>query len=355
MANNKVYIPTFISSINYDPTKVLPHIYFYNGIKQTDNFFIQSYTSGSSGSVTTHQVGFFPYVDNYSGNIPDTGSYSLLFNNETAPYGETPTESLYSTYWSQYVDLLYNPKTRVIDCNAIIPLADYFQLNLNDIVEWRGNYYHLRAINDYNLKNGECSLQLLGPVIGDVIANILPGFACNFNFSIGNNTPPDSSSFAVKQCFGTGSKYLSFTSSLSMSVGQSFTLSSSYSMPDCWYVSSSYSGAVDYSNVSISQSFVDCTTCSASLHPGPTPPVDTYNYYSIDKIECHQPSPCTTYQTGLVGRITGSTTLTNGYYYNNGDSPYVYLVNFGIASASADVTFDSPASAGTNCILTCQI
>ncbi len=37
----------------------------------------------------------------------------------------------------------------------------------NDIVNFRGNYYHLRAINDYSLKTGECQLQLLGPIIAD--------------------------------------------------------------------------------------------------------------------------------------------------------------------------------------------
>jgi hypothetical protein len=107
-----------------------------------------------------------------------------LFFNEQAAYGETPTETLYSTYWSQYVELLYNPRTRLLNASAIIPLADYFQMELNDIVEWRGNYYHLRAINDYNLSNGECNIQLLGPVIGDVISNILPVNECNFDFSV---------------------------------------------------------------------------------------------------------------------------------------------------------------------------
>jgi hypothetical protein len=46
-------------------------------------------------------------------------------------------------------------------------------MELNDIVELRGNYYHLRAINDYNLKNGECTIQLLGPILGDVINTII--------------------------------------------------------------------------------------------------------------------------------------------------------------------------------------
>jgi hypothetical protein len=52
-----------------------------------------------------------------------------------------------------------------MNASAIIPLADYFNMELNDIVEFRGNDYHLRAINDYNLSTGECNIQLLGPII----------------------------------------------------------------------------------------------------------------------------------------------------------------------------------------------
>ena len=223
-------------------------------------------------AITATEFNSFPYFDNYQGSFPSVNSKSLLFNNENASYGTTPTESLYSEYWSTYVDLLYNPRTRLFDCSAIIPLADYFNLNLNDIVEWRGNYYHLRAINDYNLSNGECKLQLLGPVIRDVIANVLPEFSCDFNFDIGTYTPAESASFIVAQCFGASQLQVSFTSSLSMSIGESFTFPAEYALDDCWYVSSSFSGALDLSDVSVSQSFVDCTACSASLHPAPPPP-----------------------------------------------------------------------------------
>jgi hypothetical protein len=47
-------------------------------------------------------------------------------------------------------------------------------MELNDIVELRGNYYHLRAINDYNLKNGECNIQLLGPILDDALVFPIP-------------------------------------------------------------------------------------------------------------------------------------------------------------------------------------
>jgi hypothetical protein len=67
-------------------------------------------------------------------------------------------------------------------------------MELNDIVEWRGNYYHLRAINEYNLSNGECKLQLLGPILGDILPKIIPAIACDFDYKI---SAPCSQSFEV--------------------------------------------------------------------------------------------------------------------------------------------------------------
>ena len=156
--SNPLYIPTYISSVDYAPARVQPRLLFYNGLKDTNPYFI---TSGSTAVEFTQ----FPYFDNYSGANTTTGSLSLLFNNEAAPYGEIPTASLYTQYWEGYVNLLYNPRTRLINASAIIPLADYFEMELNDIVQFRGNHYHLRAINDYNLTTGECTIQLLGPIL----------------------------------------------------------------------------------------------------------------------------------------------------------------------------------------------
>ena len=81
--------------------------------------------------------------------------------------------------------------------------------------------------------------------------------------------PPPTSSFYVSKCDDTAQLTFDFTSSLSMSIGNVFTLPSAYALEGCWYVSSSYSGATDLSNVSISQSFVDCATCE-------TPPSSSY-------------------------------------------------------------------------------
>jgi hypothetical protein len=167
--NIPINIPTFINSPDYSPARVLPRLFFYNGMVECQPWYFE-FKVGPF--VTNAEINAFPYFDHYNvvtGSFPTTGSLSLLFNNELAAYGTSPNENLYTTYYETYVELLYNPKTRLLNCSAIIPLADYVKMELNDIVNFKGNYYHLRAINDYSLKDGTCNLQLLGPIIPDAL------------------------------------------------------------------------------------------------------------------------------------------------------------------------------------------
>jgi hypothetical protein len=158
-----IYIPTYISDQNYSPTRVQPRLLYYNNTVDCEKYYIRD------AADITNEINVFPYFDNYSvvsgSQFPTTNSKSLLFFNEQPVYGLAPSSSLFSEYWNPYVQLLYNPRTRLVTMSAIIPLADYFNMELNDIVEFRGNDYHLRAINDYNLSTGECNIQLLGPII----------------------------------------------------------------------------------------------------------------------------------------------------------------------------------------------
>lgn len=180
MAAGKIYIPTFIADNEFNPSNVLPRFFFYNGLKECGEYKIVSVFSDALAASSIQTETNFPYVDHYNtgssaDGVPTTDSDSLLFFNETPAYGSTPGQTLFSEYWQTYIELLYDPTTRLINCAANIPLADYFKMELNDVVEFRGNYYHLRAINDYNLVTGECKLQLLGPIIQDTLDEYFAG------------------------------------------------------------------------------------------------------------------------------------------------------------------------------------
>ena len=163
MANIPVYIPTFISSIDYQPAIVYPRLYFYNGLVECEQYYIKD-----ENNIPEVQSSF-PYVDFYNvpsgSTFPTEDSKTILFQNEQPVYGSVPNQSLYQAYWDKYISLLYDPRTRLLNCNGIIPLAEYFKMALNDIIQFRGNYYHLRAINNYDLKTGECDIELLGPIL----------------------------------------------------------------------------------------------------------------------------------------------------------------------------------------------
>jgi len=183
-----IYIPTLISDINYNPAKVYPRLFFYNGKVECQPYYFEHKTASGSAAIQTTELDAFPYVDHYNvvtGSFPSADSKTLLFLNEEPVYGSAPSQSLYTEYWETYINLLYDPKTRLIGCSAIIPLADYYQMELNDLVEWRGNTYHLRAINDYDIKTGKCSLELLGPIIRDAQSQQIN---CNFTF-VSSNVP----------------------------------------------------------------------------------------------------------------------------------------------------------------------
>jgi hypothetical protein len=183
-----IYIPTLISDINYNPAKVYPRLFFYNGKVECQPYYFEHKTASGSAAIQTTELDAFPYVDHYNvvtGSFPSADSKTLLFLNEEPVYGSAPSQSLYTEYWETYINLLYDPKTRLIACSAIIPLADYYQMELNDLVEWRGNTYHLRAINSYDIKSGKCALELLGPIIRDAQSQQIN---CNFTF-VSSNVP----------------------------------------------------------------------------------------------------------------------------------------------------------------------
>lgn len=166
-----LYIPTFIANENFDPAVINPRVFFYNGTKAISPSPVFASIDTTRFATSYNRPNEFPYFDHYSsGSVnetPDSTSESLLFFNEGTAYGSLPTDTLYTKYWETYIELLYNPKTRFINCEANLPFNMFVNLKLNDIVLFKGSHFHLRAINDYNLKTGDCKLQLLGPIISD--------------------------------------------------------------------------------------------------------------------------------------------------------------------------------------------
>jgi hypothetical protein len=307
MANNKIFIPTFISSIDFQPARVLPHIYFYNGTKETDTYFIEGFQNNSTSSIEQRAFNAFPYFDNYSGNTPDSSSLSLLFNNEPAAYGTAPSASLYTEYWERYVNLLYNPQTRLLDCEAIIPLADYFQMELNDIVEFRGNYYHLRAINDYNLSTGECSLQLLGPILNDVISNIITTSTTTTSTTTTTTSGPTTTTTAAP------------TTTTTLAPTTTTTVAPTTTTTTAAPTTTTTTVAPTTTTTTVAPT----TTTSTTIAPTTTTTTNAFIFYTADEYDCNG---CTFTGPTPVKFPTGTTVVIGKYYRTNPNTAYSYLI-----------------------------
>jgi hypothetical protein len=70
-----IYIPTYISDQNYNPSRVLPRLFYYNGLIDCETYYIESGSLTQSGMVIAQSK--FPYFDNYNvvtGSFPTAGS-----------------------------------------------------------------------------------------------------------------------------------------------------------------------------------------------------------------------------------------------------------------------------------------
>jgi hypothetical protein len=279
-----IYIPTYINSEQFAPARVLPRLFFYNGLIECQPYWIESGSLAFGG--VTYEQDAFPYFDNYNvvtGSFPSTGSKSLLFNNEQASYGTMPNANLYTEYWERYINLLYNPRTRLLNCSAIIPLADYFDIELNDIVSFRGNYYHLRAINEYSLQTGECTIQLLGPIIGDTLSqNAEP---CRFDFSVENQV------WTVTKCDNSSTfTGVTFNTTASLSDGKVIRWGSPGELEGCYTITSSMD-APDLTGSIVYSVFDNCETCNTTTTTTSTTtttlgPTTTTTTFSPDPCIC---------------------------------------------------------------------
>ena len=93
---------------------------------------------------------------------PTTSDYTALgFKNEI---GEntlvTQDESLFSTYWSNYVEGVYDYTSRLIKVTAWLPISFLVSYKLNDTIIYNGKEYFINEI-DINLNTGEAEIELI--------------------------------------------------------------------------------------------------------------------------------------------------------------------------------------------------
>jgi len=90
--------------------------------------------------------------------LPD---YNLNFGIENNEWNNVASEkTLYSNYYSRYIESIFNIKRRSFAYKAILPLRILLKLKLNDVLEIKNNYYRIDNYN-LNLQTREISLNLI--------------------------------------------------------------------------------------------------------------------------------------------------------------------------------------------------
>jgi hypothetical protein len=99
-------------------------------------------------------------------------NYALLFEAEFSTYTSIKlSKNLYSNHYEDYVQSIFNPKKRNFVFKAVLPLHIITQLQLNDTLEIKGNYYRIDKYS-YNLLTNETTLNLINnfeKIIGDAV------------------------------------------------------------------------------------------------------------------------------------------------------------------------------------------
>jgi len=131
------------------------------------------YKDPVAGNRTAHNYTMFGQDFTSSAHV----DYSLNFAPETSTYHLYPIQqSLFATYYYQYLANLYNVKNRLTTYKTILPISLLTGLKLNDRVIIRDKRYIINDMN-CNLVSGEVTLRLLNdfmPVSPDDIIPPLP-------------------------------------------------------------------------------------------------------------------------------------------------------------------------------------
>lgn len=99
-------------------------------------------------------------VSPYSAHPVTKTSYSLSFGLETALAGDMALNTLFKLYYQNYLSRYYSTKSRLVRMNAVIPVGEWLNLQLNDTINVSGNKYKIQKI-DYDILNERAVIELV--------------------------------------------------------------------------------------------------------------------------------------------------------------------------------------------------
>jgi hypothetical protein len=105
---------------------------------------------------------WFADTSNSLGGV--TNAQSICFGQDIDPYQLISiTNSLYNSYWSDYITDLYAKSRRVIQVDAVLPIGKIITMNLKNAIIWNNAKYIVNNVN-LNMTTGRARFELLNVV-----------------------------------------------------------------------------------------------------------------------------------------------------------------------------------------------
>lgn len=169
------------NGIEFRPIKAKPRILYYNGFDGMPPNQFTEWFFEDEDSVVHSQYGM-PQVSYYSQLPPNPNAKILNFQKENGYDRENVIndnygQDLYSRYWSNYINLIYDKYSRRLTAYFTLDQTDLLGFKYNDVIYVEGVYYYVERIYNAPL-DGKNTVKV------DLIKLI------NYQPNIGNFIPP---------------------------------------------------------------------------------------------------------------------------------------------------------------------
>jgi hypothetical protein len=143
-----------------------PFIFYVNS-PITINPAVLSFVDPSETIISGHKsvsITQVVYANSSSQSFNAASTYSTNYGADLDPYLlQSVNNSLYNTYWSDYVTDLYDPSRRLVRIPAILPLGKILNFNLANKLLWNGEKWIVNNVQ-INLTTGKAEFELLNDV-----------------------------------------------------------------------------------------------------------------------------------------------------------------------------------------------
>lgn len=146
--------PTEQKAGKVEPIQPVPRILFYNGLQPNPQPWYLNVLAGTGGTASAQNS--YPLVSPYSSWPPDEfTTLNLTFQNKTplwspqSSYNGLPNDTLYSEYWEEYVDWLYDPYNRKVKATLRLDPYDINTVRFNDKIWIKDTWYFINKISNY--------------------------------------------------------------------------------------------------------------------------------------------------------------------------------------------------------------